>query len=130
MSADHELQADYQEWRRLAEAEGEAIRTGDWIDVCNCQNALNFLQTRIIQHTSAAQAEWSRPDGNRAAHEESVRAMVRPLVDLEFRNYSLLEARMSAAQAELGKFEQASQTLRRLQRSYAPAQPAAWTSFS
>lgn len=129
MSAYRELQADYQEWRQLAEAEGEAIRNGDWIHVVNCQNALQYLQPRILQHTTAAQAEWSTaPD--RGEREESVRALVRPLIDLERRNYNLLEENMRAARVEMGKFALASQTLRRIQRSYAPAQPAAWTSFS
>ena len=130
MSADRELQADYQEWRRLAEAEGEAIRAGNWLQVCDCQNALQQLQPRLLEHTAAAQQESAGAATTRAAREAQVRAWVAPLIELERRNFNLLEARQRAAQAEFGRFLQASQTLRRLHRSYAPAQPAAWSSFS
>lgn len=130
MSAYRDLEADYQEWRQLAEAEGEAIRTGDWIQVCNCQNALQFLQPRIIQHTVAAQEECAATHGNATEQEEGVRALVRPLIDLERRNATLLDERLRSAEAELGKFKLATQNLRRIQSRYAPAQTAAWSSFS
>jgi hypothetical protein len=130
MSAFRKLQADYQEWRRLAEAEGEAIAAGAWIDVCNFQNGLQELQSRIIKHTEAARLEWTQSEKGPAEHEENLRSLVRPLIDLERRNCKLLDEHMRAAQAEIGKFEIASNTLRRIHRSYVSSQPAAWTSFS
>jgi len=52
MSAGHELQNAYQEWRRIAEAEGEAMRQRNWPAVAECQNALEKLQPRIVQITN------------------------------------------------------------------------------
>ncbi len=129
MSAYRDLQSDYQEWRQWAEAEGEAIRRGDWIHVVQCQDALQHLQPRILQHTTAAQQECASELVS-AEREEQVRALVLPLIELEHRNCNLLAEHMRSAQLVLGEFALASQNLRRLQRSYAPAQPAAWTSFS
>jgi hypothetical protein len=86
MSADRDLQNSYREWRRLAEAEGEAIRAGNWMLVFDCQNVLRQLQPRIV--------------------------------------------RQRLAREELAKLEQASLTLRRIQRSYLPPNSARWISFS
>ena len=49
MNATDDLTAAYQEWRRLAEAEGEAIRVCDWGLVSACQKALQLLQGRITR---------------------------------------------------------------------------------
>jgi hypothetical protein len=52
------------------------------------------------------------------------------LIELEWRNNALLNVLYQAAKAEMGELEQAGQNLRRVQRSYAPARAAVWTSFS
>jgi len=49
---------------------------------------------------------------------------------LESRNQSLIDSRRCLAQEELAKLEQASLTLRRIQRSYAPAVPRPENFFS
>ena len=59
MNSDLDLQHSYHEWRRLAEAEGEAIRAGNWMLVFDCQNALRQLQPRIVRQTDAARREWA-----------------------------------------------------------------------
>lgn len=124
------LEADYLEWQRLAEAEGEAIRAGDWLQACDCQNALKGLQPRIIEHASRAQQEWGHDEASRNTSEPHLRALVRHLIELEQRNSSLLDRCVRSARAELDKLQQANHTLSRIQRSYAPSHPAGWSSFS
>jgi len=130
MDADQNLKHSYREWRRLAEAEGEAIRAGNWMLVFDCQNSLRQLQPRIIRQTEAARREWAEPGLDVEAMEFELDEIVHSLIELESRNGSLINARRWLAQEELAKLEQASLTLRRLQRSYIPAATAAWNSFS
>jgi ElaB/YqjD/DUF883 family membrane-anchored ribosome-binding protein len=130
MSADSQLQDAYKEWRRLAETEGEAIRTRNWLLVADCQKALQQLQPRILHHTQEAQEQWARVGLDRAAKEKNVRAVVAKLIEIESRNNELLDAAKREAQAQLGQLEKAGRMLRQVQRFYAPSRPPAWTSFS
>jgi hypothetical protein len=130
MSAENQLQDAYREWRRLAETEGDAIRNRNWPLVSDCQNALEQLQPQIVRFTQQAQEEWTRLGADRAGQEKSFRAMVAELIEIESRNKELLDQVRHEAQSRFGQLSQASHTLRQVQRSYAPAQPTAWTSFS
>ena len=120
MSTHQDLQHSYQEWRRLAEAEGEAIRAGNWMLVFDCQNALHQLQPRIIRQTEAARREWTALGLDPEAMEGEVDTLIHELIELESRNNSLIDTRRWLAQEELAKLEQASLTLRRIQRCYVP----------
>jgi len=130
MSADHDLQTSYREWKRLAEAEGEAIRSGNWMLVFDCQNVLRQLQPRILRQTEAAHREWKNLGLDTGLMENNLNAVIHSLIELECRNRSLIDARQRLAQEELAKLEQASLTLRRIQRSYTPANASRWVSFS
>ena len=130
MNPDRDLQHSYQEWRRLAEAEGEAIRAGNWMLVFDCQNALRQLQPRIVRQTEAAHRECAALGLDSKALEYEMDAMIHSLIELESRNHSLIDARRCLAQEELAKLELASLTLRRIQRSYAPAVRRPGTLFS
>ena len=123
MNTDRDLQHSYLEWQRLAEAEGEAIRAGNWMLVFDCQNALRQLQPRIVRQTEAAHRECAALGLDPEALEFEMDTMIHSLIELESRNHSLIDARRCLAQEELAKLEQASLTLRRIQRSYAPAVP-------
>ena len=129
MNTDRDLQHSYLEWQRLAEAEGEAIRAGNWMLVFDCQNALRQLQPRIVRQTDAARREWAALGLDPEAMECEMDTMIHSLIELESRNNSLINARRSLAQEELAKLEQASLTLRRIQRSYVPAVPRLGTYF-
>ena len=129
MNTDRDLQHSYQEWRRLAEAEGEAIRAGNWMLVFDCQNALRQLQPRIVRQTEAARRERAALGLDPDAMECEMDMMIHALIELESRNNSLINARRCVAQEELAKLEQASLTLRRIQRSYVPAVPRLETFF-
>jgi hypothetical protein len=129
MSADRELQDDYQEWRRLAEAEGAAVSRGDWLAVEACQGALRQLQDRINEHTALARQEWER-SGIRAARERYFRALVGSLLEIGHRNSALLAERRAQVRAEMEKLGMTGLTLKQVHKSYAPPSPAVWTSFS
>ena len=130
MNTHHDLQNSYQEWRRLAEAEGEAIRAGNWMLVFDCQNALRQLQPRIVRQTEAAHRECAALGLDPETMEYEMDTMIHSLIELESRNNSLINARRCLAQEELAKLEQASLTLRRIQRCYVPAVPRLETFFS
>jgi hypothetical protein len=129
MNTDRDLQQSYQEWRRLAEAEGEAIRAGNWMLVFDCQNALRQLQPRIVRQTEAARREWTALGLDPETMEFEMDTMIHTLIELEGRNNPLINARRWLAQEELAKLEQASLTLRRIQRCYVPAIPPRGTFF-
>lgn len=130
MTAEQSLIETYASWRRLAEAEGEAIRSSDWQVVAECQNTLRELQPHIIGLTDKAQKEWAISGADRQAKEEAVRSIVRKLIEQEQRNSALLNSLLESTRVQLGELEQTSQNLKRLQRSYSPARPCMWTSFS
>jgi hypothetical protein len=130
MNADHELKHSYREWRRLAEAEGEAIRAGNWMLVFDCQNALRQLQPRIVRQSEAVRREWTTLGLDPQEREFELDEIIHSLVELESRNNSLIHARRRLAQEELSKLELASLTLRRIQRSYVAAPAPALNSFS
>lgn len=130
MNADTALQESYQEWHRLAEAEGEAIRAGNWMLLFDCHNALRRLQPLIVRRAGEARQEWVQKGLNCQEKENALGVMVKSLIELGHRNQILLQERRHVAETELAKLERASLTLRRIQRSYVPARPASWMSFS
>jgi hypothetical protein len=130
MNASDELQNAYQEWRRLAKAEGEAIRDSNWSLVADCQNAMQKVQGQVLQWSDEARKEWARLGVEGASREKSVRTLITELIEIERRNNVLLDTVRQAATAQLVELKQAGHTLRQVQRSYAPARPPVWTSFS
>jgi hypothetical protein len=130
MSAEQALLHAYLEWRRLAEAEGKAIRMRDWKFLLECQQALKKLQPFISQLTFAARREWKKSGADLIAKEEIIRAVVLELIELGKRNKTLLQAAREAAQARREELAAAGRNLKRLQLSYVSARKSAWTSFS
>ncbi len=130
MSADHELSAAYQEWRRLAEAESLAIQACDWSLLSACQKALQHVQSRITQLTSAARSEWKKLGAARREREAQVNATIYELIELEKRNHTLLKSVRETAQERLEQLDSAGHNLKRLHRTYTSKSAAAWSSFS
>lgn len=130
MNADTALQHAYAEWHRLAETESEAIQRANWSLLSACQKALQQLQPRILALAREAKQEWSREGVNAASRERDFRATVTELVKIAQRNSALLDSIRKAAQVKVNQLAQAGNTLRQVQRSYAPAAPPAWSSFS
>ena len=130
MNADHELTEAYQEWRRLAEAEGRAIQACNWSLLAACQKALQNLQTRITKISGAARAEWKKMGAARKKREQQVNAMILELIELEKRNNTLLKSVRETTQQRLEQLDSASNNLKRIRRSYSSESPMAWSSFS
>jgi hypothetical protein len=130
MNSERDLTEAYLEWRRLAEAEGEAIGARNWSLVSACQKALQNLPDRIARLSAAAREDWSKPGGNRAAKEGLLKATIHELIQLEKRNHTLLGSMKSAMRTKLDQLDEAGRNLKQIQRSYGAGRPATWTSFS
>jgi len=130
MTADATLLEAYQDWRRLSELEGEAIRTKDWTLMWDCQKRLADLQPRIVRLTSGARAEWQQAGADIAQKEKNLRQIVSGLVELEMQNSSSLTAAKEMVRAKLDQMETARNNLKRVHRSYSTPHPAVWNSFS
>jgi hypothetical protein len=130
MNAETQLHQALQEWRRLAEVEGEAIRSRNWPLVAECQDALRDLQPNIDEFTRKARQEWAGLGSQQQSSLETLRQTLGGLIELESRNYARLTALRHGARTRLEQLESAGRTLRQVQRSYSPGTPAAWTSFS
>lgn len=130
MTAERDLLEAYREWRRLAEAEGEAIRTGNWGLCAACQKALEHLRERITALMPAVREEWSRPGCDPVAKQQSLDATLHELIHLQQRNKTLLQAVREATRAKLSQLGEARLKLKQLRRSYAMTTRGVWSSFS
>jgi hypothetical protein len=130
MSAETALLDAYREWRRLAEAEKEAISASNWSLLSAYQKALENIYGRISELSQAAREEWAKSGCDCAAKEKTLEATVRELLVLGRCNQTLLNVICEAAQAKLKQLNEAGRNLQRLKHSYGFTQPTAWSSFS
>jgi hypothetical protein len=130
MDVERDLTQAYEEWRRLAEAEGEAIRARDWNGVAACQQALKNLQPRISRLSPAVRKAWSAPGVNRAVKEQELNTLLHHLIQLERRNQTLIATMKEAARQQLDQFGQVRRNLHQLRRSYGLPPRATWHSYS
>jgi hypothetical protein len=119
----------YQDWRRLAELEGQGIRAGDWSLVADCQNRLAALQTRIIRLTSDTRTEWRRTGADLSQKESNLRQTVSSLMELEMANSAALSAAKEATRAQLNQLDTARQNLKRVEHTYSSVPSTGWNSF-
>jgi hypothetical protein len=130
LNAECDLFEACREWRRLAEAEGEAIRTRNW-DLCSaCQTALQDLRDRVTALMPVVRAEWSQPGGDGAARQQSLDDTLRQLIGLERRNLTLLNNLRAAGHAKIQQLNQAKIKLKQLRRSYGSIPAPALNSYS
>lgn len=120
----------YNSWEQLTQTEGAAIQSGDWARVAECQQAKQGLQKQIIHLTESAQAECIETGLDSKNFERDLRPIINKLISMESRNSELLAIRRQAADLEKLDLEQASNNLRRVQKSYSPATAAVWNSYS
>jgi hypothetical protein len=130
MNPGRDLTEAYQEWHRLAKAEGEAIDARNWSRVSAYQEAIQHLQNRITQISPAAREEWSQSGTNRAAQETALKAMIHELIQIEQRNHTLLGTMKAAMQIKLDQIRQVGRNLKQIQHSYGAGCPVGWSSFS
>jgi len=128
-AVEHDLADVCQEWRRLAEAEGEAITARNWSLLAACQKALELLQTRTTPILAATRAEWAG-SADRADREQKLNALLQELIQLEHRNRTLLDGMLATAHKKMDDLNRAGRHLKQIRRSYAFAPAAAWNSFS
>ena len=130
MNAETELTEAYQEWRRLAESEGQAIQGCDWSLLAACQKALANLQQKITRLSQAAKNEWEKSGSARKAKEKKINDTIHELIALEQRNDTLLKSVRETARQQLERLDRSGQNLKRLHRSYSGETPLAWFSYS
>ena len=127
-----DLQQAYSEWRRLAEAEGKAIRAGDWPFVADCQKALARLQS-LIDHFSNQneKPQASAPhNSENLARKSAQRETVLELIELQRQNLAALQQRRQRLSAHVQQLSRSSRNLRDIQRSYGSLRPSAWNFYS
>jgi len=124
------LQDACAQWRRLAEAEGQAIRAGDWPLVADCQRALRQLQGPLSSQLQQSRREWAALGSDGVNREEHFRSLLSQLVELEKRNLGWLASRRHWLSQQVEQLGRSSRNLRLIHRSYSPAVPAGWTSLT
>jgi hypothetical protein len=129
LNAERDLFEVCREWRRLAEAEGEAIRTGNWGFCSACQKALQPLRERITTLLPVVRAEWMQPGGDHAARQQLFDDTIRQLIELQRRNQALIKAARETAHAKIQQLNQARIKLKQLRRSYGFTPGTALNSF-
>lgn len=119
----------YQDWRKLAELEGDGIRRRDWTLVTDCQNRLAVLQTRLIRLTNDAREEWRRTGADLTQKENNLRQTVFSLMELEMANRASLSVAKESARAQLNQLDSVRQNLKRVERSYSSVGTVGCNSF-
>ena len=124
------LQARYEHWRALTEAEGEAIETGRWPQVEKLQKTKAQLQVLIGDTTRELRAEYDRSGLQANQLEAEFQPVIEHLLDLERRNARSLAAYRQQARMQWEKLRTLERTLRQVHQTYAPTPPAFWQSYS
>ena len=120
----------YQQWQTLTEAEGDAIRFGNWTQVEHLQATKQQLQKFIVTATAALRAEAEASGANLSEIEEEFCSLVNQLIQLETRNRDEIAACRRQGDADLSLVQSSRQHLRQIQRAYAPERGAVWQSYS
>jgi hypothetical protein len=130
MSTAAELDRAYAEWRRLAEAEGRAIRSGNWKFVAECQQALCQLRPQIDDLTSQLRQQIPSSDPPTCPRKQLTRSTILELIELQRRNLISLEQRRARLSAHIENLMRSGRNLREIQRSYAAPTIAVFNSYS
>jgi hypothetical protein len=126
MDAHAQLLELYQEWKRLTEEEGAAIRSSDWAGVRHCQKTKQELQPQIIRATDVAKVA----PGDGREFEAQIRECVNELIRLETRNSETLERRLEEVERSREELDQTSIRLKRVQKSYTRGRGSSWDEYS
>lgn len=130
MNAKKHLVDAYSSWEQLTVDEGNAIQTGDWLRVRECQNSKQGLQKQIIRFTEAAQGEYLAAGQDVKGLDADIRPIINALIALESRNSGWVAGRQQAAERQRLDLDQATQNLRRVHKSYTTPSQAVWHSYS
>lgn len=131
MSARNDLLNLYQEWRKLTDAEGLAIRSANWPELQYLQDAKFNLQAQIVSATELVHAELARNPGMAQEVNREFRTLLAELIQMEQRNSQWLSEKRQNAEAEMALANQSSRNLRQVHKAYNTTQgPTAWNSYS
>ena len=130
MTPPSQLQVAYAEWRRLAEAEGQAIRTGNWTLMHDCQEAVAALRKRIDSLNGSDAAEAKHSTGRLEPARPDLRGTILDLIELQRKNLSALDERRRRLTEHVETLARASRNLREIQRSYCTPAAGVFSSYS
>ena len=125
MNAETSLLELLERWKALTEAEGSAIRLGEWVDVAKIQGEKRSLQPEI---EALASMEERRNDSGKS--DSKVKAKFLELISLEEKNAFLLEEKRTSAAQTAQHLEVVTRNLRQVHRAYSPGQGPVWHSYS
>lgn len=120
----------YGQWRALTDAEGDAIRAGDWSAVKNVQSRKEILKRELLAAADVWHAEWSKPDEGKREYERVFRPVISELIALEQRNHAWLCEQRARAQAEINELDASSRNLRGINRAYSSGTRSCWQTYS
>lgn len=120
----------YQQWQTLTDAEGDAIRSGDWTKVERLQITKQQLQKFIVAATGTLRAEAESSGVNLSGIEREFYSLIGHLVRLETQNREEIATRRQQADADLALLKSCRHNLHQIQRAYAPGRDAIWQSYS
>ncbi len=120
----------YRQWQTLTDAEGAAIRSGDWVQVEHLQATKKQLQKFILAAAAALRAEADAAGVSLSVMEREFCTLVSQLIQLEVRNREEIAARRHQAEADLAVIESSRQHLRQIQRAYASGRDTVWQCYS
>lgn len=123
MDQPHQLLDLFRLWREFSEAEGVAIRVGDWARVESCQNAKLKLQEQMTEASAELKPVVFVED-------VQLRRSVEELIALERENDRALAEQRAALETRGAELAQTTRNVRLLQQSYRSPRAAAWHSYS
>jgi hypothetical protein len=124
ISSTKELQDLFREWRRLAEAEGDAIRTGNWSLAGDCQRALAKLRSGLDRLRRPADASSQGQTEDPGICSDYLRHEFNCLIQIERQNLATLEVRRAKLSDLLAQADKSRRILRQLRSSYSPSPTA------
>jgi hypothetical protein len=130
MKAENALLETYAEWRRLAEAAKQAIRSGNWPFVLECQKVIEQLQPQITELARQVKSEWQRSGIDPLAAGKKLHSAVLELINLVESNKALINSAQERVKSENQQRQHAVQNLKRLQQSYAAVHRTGCSWFS
>lgn len=123
MDQPHQLLDLFRLWREFTEAEGAAIRVGDWPKVESCQNSKFQLQQQMTVATTQL-------DPVDFLSDTQFRRNVNDLILMEQANDRALADQRTELELRRAELGQTARNLNRLQQSYRSPRGAAWQSYS
>jgi hypothetical protein len=125
-----DLPLAYAEWRRLADAEGQAIRAGNWALVAECQNAVATLRSQIDRLSPSVAAPRGKPSVTSRQRASDLRGSILELIELQRKNLASLEERRRRLSEHVENLTSAGRKLRSIQRSYSTPATGGFSSYS